>query len=223
MKGQVSNMGSKSAKAAKGQKKAFYHAVKRLFDIAVSLPALIITLPIIILLAAAVRIESKGSPIYVHGRVGKNGKPFKMFKLRSMYLSDKSLEELLTPEMLEYYKREYKLPDDPRITKVGRFIRKTSLDELPQLVNILLGHMSIVGPRPLVEEELENYGDKRAELLSVRPGLTGYWQAYARNNVSYQNGERQQMELFYVRNRSFAFDLKIIFKTVEAVIRKNGC
>jgi len=203
--------------------RGFYHAVKRLFDIAVSLPALIIALPIIILLAAAVRIESKGSPIYVHERIGKNGKPFKMLKLRSMYLSDKSLEELLSPEMLEYYKREYKLPDDPRITKVGKFIRKTSIDELPQLINILLGHMSIVGPRPLVEDELDNYGENRAELLSVKPGLTGYWQAYARNNVSYQNGERQQMELFYVRNRSFAFDLKIIFKTVEAVIRKNGC
>ena len=147
-----------------------------------------------------------------------------------------NLEKMLTPEQLEIYKKEYKLDDDPRLigykkegdgTKCfGAKIRSTSIDELPQILfNIcILGNMSVVGPRPILEDELhENYSpEEQKMLLSAKPGLTGYWQAYARNNVGYENHERQDMELYYVKNQSIWLDIKIIFKTVEAVICKRG-
>ena len=132
------------------------------------------------------------------------------------------LENMLTPEQLEIFKTEFKIEDDPRITKIGNFLRETSLDELPQLLNILKGDLSIVGPRPVVEDELENYGEDVNKLLSVKPGLTGYWQAYARNDVIYATGERQKMELYYVDNSSLWFDIKIFFKTFVAVFKKTG-
>ena len=146
------------------------------------------------------------------------------------------LEDMLTPEQLEEYKKEYKLKDDPRLIGYkkpgdskkcfGGKIRRLSLDELPQIfVNILIkGDMSIVGPRPILEDELkENYSpDEQKFFLSVKPGLTGYWQAYVRNNGTYETGERQKMELYYVEKRSFLFDLRIIFKTIGTVLSKDG-
>ena len=132
------------------------------------------------------------------------------------------LKKLLTPEQLEQYQREFKIDNDPRITKVGEFIRKTSLDELPQLFNILKGDISIVGPRPIVEEETKIYGKDIVKFLSVVPGLTGYWQAYARNNATYESGERQEMEMYYVDNRSLWLDIKIFFKTFSSVLKKEG-
>lgn len=147
-----------------------------------------------------------------------------------------NLEKMLTPEQLEEYHKEYKLKDDPRLIGYkktgdglkcfGAVIRRLSLDELPQiLINILLlGNLSVVGPRPILEDEMnENYTEIQQTILTtVKPGLTGYWQAYARNNVGYENGERQKMELYYIENRSFLLDMKIILKTVEAVFRKSG-
>jgi lipopolysaccharide/colanic/teichoic acid biosynthesis glycosyltransferase len=129
---------------------------------------------------------------------------------------------MLTPEELAEYRKNYKLDRDPRITKMGRFLRKTSLDELPQLLNIVGGSLSLVGPRPVLQEETELYGKDRDLLLSCKPGLTGLWQVQGRSNVSYEDGQRQAMELKYVRERSLWLDIKILFMTVGAVVRMDG-
>ena len=121
---------------------------------------------------------------------------------------------MLTPEQLEQYKREYKIDNDPRITKVGRFLRKTSLDELPNIFSIFIGDISVIGPRPLMREELEEkYGEDAEKLVSVKPGITGWWSANGRSNVTYESGERQKLELYYVDHCSFWMDTKILFKT----------
>ena len=145
-----------------------------------------------------------------------------MYKFRSMKVNADKLEDTLTSEELEEYRTEYKIRNDQRVTRVGRFIRKYSIDELPQLFNILKGELSFIGPRPVLDEETRLYGDKRELLLSVRPGLTGYWQAYGRNNVTYESGERQAMELYYIENFSWWFNVKIFFRTIKAVITAEG-
>lgn len=161
--------------------------------------------------------------IYGQIRIGKNGKPFKMWKFRSMYKNSDRMIDQLTPEQKKQYYTEFKIDNDPRITKVGNIIRKTSLDELPQLFNVLFNDMSLIGPRPLIESEIQmNYADTYQELLSVKPGVTGYWQAYARNNATYQSGERQEMELYYVQHASVWLDIKILFKTVITVLKREG-
>lgn len=214
----------------------WYLAGKRCFDLVSSLMASALLLIPMAAIAAVVMIKDFGDPFYIQERVGKDGKPLKVFKFRSMKRNADHLEEMLTPEQLEEYHKEYKLSDDPRLlgyrkpgdskTCFGAMIRRTSIDELPQILfNILLrGDMSVVGPRPILQEELEeNYSpEEQALLLSAKPGLTGYWQAYARNNATYATGERQAMELYYVRNRSFALDIKIILHTVVSVLRKDG-
>ena len=139
-----------------------------------------------------------------------------------MKMNVKNLEKLLTPEQLEQYRTEFKIDNDPRITKIGNVLRKLSLDELPQLFNILKGDISIVGPRPIVEKETQIYGDDVEKLLSVKPGLTGYWQAYARNNATYESKEKKKMKMYYVEHNSLWLDIKILFKTVISVIKKEG-
>ncbi len=217
-------------------KKPVYDLFKRIFDIVSSLAATVLLIIPFAVIAVMIVIKDGWSPIYKHKRVGKNGKMIDVYKFRSMKKNADNLEEMLTTEQLAEYKKEYKIVDDPRLIgyeKVGDGIkcfgaklRRLSLDELPQIVvNILvLGNMSVVGPRPILESELaENYtAEEQKLLLSVKPGLTGYWQAYERNNVGYENGKRQRMELFYACNRSFLFDMKIIIKTVFAVLKKNG-
>lgn len=210
--------------------------VKRGFDIVASLIASIILLPVLLLLCLFVALKDFGNPFYLHHRVGQYGRDFFMLKLRSMKVGADNLDQMLSEAELEAYYREYKLDDDPRLigwekpgdcrSCFGSLIRRWSLDELPQIFwNVLIkGDMSLVGPRPILREELEkNYTpEEQILLLSVKPGLTGYWQAYARNNVAYENGERQRMELYYVRNQSIWLDLKILFATVGAVLKKNG-
>lgn len=221
-----------------GQKQVgvLYLVVKRCFDFLSSLAVSIILLIPLAVLALLVVIKDFGNPFYVQKRVGQNGKELLVAKLRSMKKGADQLENMLTAEELEEYRREYKLSDDPRLIGYknpgdsskcfGGFIRKASLDELPQIVwNICIkGNMSVVGPRPILQDELEeNYThEQQAMLLSAKPGLTGYWQAYARNNASYETGERQQMELYYVQNQSLWLDIKILFATVGAVLRKRG-
>lgn len=200
----------------------FYYFIKRLFDLVTSFIALILLSPVFLIIAIAIKLDDGGKVFYFHQRVGLNGKPVKIFKYRSMMENADKIENILSPEQLEEYFREYKIDNDPRITKVGNFLRKSSLDELPQLLNILIGQLSVVGPRPVVQDELEHYGDDVNKLLSVKPGLTGYWQAYARNNVTYESGERQRMELYYVDNQSMWFDIKIFFKTFVSVIKRDG-
>lgn len=204
------------------KKKHIYHFIKRLTDIAGSLVGIILLSPIFLLLLFLVKREDGGNIFYGHIRVGYHGKKIKVYKFRSMKMNVKNLEKLLTPEQLEQYRTEFKIDNDPRITKIGNVLRKLSLDELPQLFNILKGDISIVGPRPIVEKETQIYGDDVEKLLSVKPGLTGYWQAYARNNATYESGERQKMEMYYVEHNSLWLDIKILFKTVISVIKKEG-
>lgn len=197
-----------------------YQVCKRAFDIISSLIVLILTSPILIFVAIAIRLESKGSIIFGHMRIGKDGIPFKVYKFRSMYENATEIFEGFTEEQKKEYYKNFKLDNDPRITKVGNFIRKTSLDELPQLINIIKGDMSVVGPRPIVEKEIEKYGTYFKKVFSVQVGLTGYWQANGRSNTTYD--ERVEMDVYYVDNRSFWLDMKIIFKTVFSVIKKKG-
>ncbi len=203
-------------------KKPFYECIKRIFDLMVSLVAVIVLSPILLVIALAIRLEDRGPILYRAQRVGRGGKPITVYKFRSMRMNADRLEDMLTPEELEEYKKNFKLEHDPRITKVGAFLRKTSLDELPQLFNILSGTLSLVGPRPVLQEETELYGDKRNLLLSCKPGLTGLWQVSGRSNVTYENGRRQALELQYVSQRSLWLDIKILFWTVGAVVRMDG-
>lgn len=213
-----------------------YRIIKRIFDFVSALICSLILLVPMLIIAAVISIKDFGNPFYKQKRVGKNGKILYIHKFRSMKKGADNLEKMLTQEQLESYKKEYKLDDDPRLigykktgdgTKCfGAKIRSMSIDELPQILfNIcILGNMSVIGPRPILESELsENYTPAEQKvLLSVKPGLTGYWQAYARNDAGYEHRKRQEMELYYVRNQSIWLDVKILFKTVEAVLRKTG-
>ena len=222
--------------AAEVRSKPAYEFFKRSFDIVVTALASIVLLIPVLIIALIIVIKDPGNPFYIQTRVGKNHKPIKILKLRSMKMGADRLEDMLTPEQFEEYKREYKLRDDPRLIGwkkpgdgsrcFGARIRQLSLDEVVQIpYNILIKNdLRLVGPRPILEDELEeNYTPEQQEiLLSVKPGLTGYWQAYARNNATYEDGKRQRMELYYVQNRSLWLDIKIIFATVAAVLRKSG-
>ena len=201
-----------------------YVAIKRIFDIVASLALLIVAFIPMVIIALLITVDDGGNPIYKHRRVGKNGKYVDIYKFRSMVQNAGDIEKLLTPEQLEQYQKEFKVDNDPRITRIGNFIRKTSIDELPQIFNILKGELSVVGPRPLLEKELkENYSDiEIAKFLSVTPGLTGYWQAYARNNATYETGQRQKMEMYYIDHQGILMDIKILFKTVLTVLKRSG-
>lgn len=201
-----------------------YLFLKRTTDMILSLAGIVVLSPVFLIITILVISDDGGYPFYTQERVGKDGKRIRIYKFRSMRMDAGNLEELLTPEQLEHYKKEFKIDNDPRITSIGNFIRKTSLDELPQLLNILFGQLSIVGPRPILEPELfENYSEAEiAKLLSVRPGLTGYWQAYARNNATYESGERQRMEMHYIDNASVGMDIRIFFKTFSTVLNREG-
>jgi lipopolysaccharide/colanic/teichoic acid biosynthesis glycosyltransferase len=202
--------------------KPFYDFLKRGFDILASFFALALLSPVFLAVALLVRAEDGQAVFYRQTRLKRGGVPFYIFKFRSMKPNADRLEDILTPEQLKEYKQYYWLADDPRLTRIGKKIRKASLDELPQLVNILRGDLSVVGPRPILQEELAQYGEYQAMLLKVKPGLTGYWQAYARCNVSYVNFQRQKMDLYYVTHRSLWLDCKIILRTVLSVLKHSG-
>lgn len=213
-----------------------YFFIKRVTDVLVALPATLLLWPVLIILCCWIMIADRGNPFYIQMRVGENGKELPVVKLRSMKRGADDLENTLNAEQLKVYRQEYKLDNDPRLIGwneqaangrcFGAFIRQLSLDELPQLFwNVLIkGNMALVGPRPILREELEKHYTKEEQevFLSVKPGLTGYWQAYARNNATYETGERQRMELYYVQNQSIWMDIKIMFATVGAVLARNG-
>ena len=205
-----------------------YENAKRAFDFISSLLVSVLLIVPCVIIALVIMITDPGNPFFVQERIGRGGKIIKMVKFRSMVKNADKLEDILTPEQYEQYMKEFKLDDDPRLLphNVGKYIRKFSIDELPQIIfNICIkGNMSVVGPRPILKEELEmNYTPEQQRLLtSVKPGLTGYWQAYARNNIGYEEGGRQKMELFYVENRSAWLDIKIIFQTIKAVLTQSG-
>lgn len=200
--------------------KPIYDFVKRVFDIVWSLIGLIVLSPVFIILFILVKTTSEGPVFFAHKRVGKGGKTIKIYKFRSMVTNAEELIKQFTPEQKAEYEKNFKLENDPRITKVGNFMRKTSLDELPQLINILKGDISIVGPRPVMDVETKIYGNYRNMLLSVKPGLTGFWAANGRSHTTYTR--RRAMEIFYVKNRSVLLDLKIIFKTFISVFKREG-
>ena len=206
-------------------RKVLYKVVKRLIDILGGLVGCVLLVPITVAVYIARKVlkEDDGPMFYEHLRYGKDGKKFRIYKFRSMCIdADKKLKEYLeqNEEAKIEFEENHKLKDDPRITRLGRFLRKTSIDELPQFVNVLKGDMSLIGPRPIVDGEIEKYGENKDKFLSVRPGLTGYWAANGRSDITYE--ERMKMELYYVDNISFKLDIQIFFKTIISVIKKEG-
>ena len=200
--------------------KKVYIKIKRVIDVILASVALILLSPLFAIIAIAIKIDSKGPVFFAHKRIGKNGKIIKLYKFRSMVINAEELIKSFTPEQMKEYKENYKLTNDPRITKVGKFLRKTSLDELPQLINIINGDLSIIGPRPVIADELEKYGTNKDKFLSVTPGLTGYWAANGRSNTTYE--QRMEMELYYIDNLSLKMDIKVFFKTILSVVKKEG-
>lgn len=208
----------KSNKALK--EKPVYDFFKRLFDIVLSVVAIILLSPILLILFIIVKATSKGPAIYKHKRVGKDGKTIYIYKFRSMVVDADKMIHNFTPEQKAEFEKNFKLENDPRVTKIGKFLRKTSLDELPQLFNILKGDIAFIGPRPVTQAETELYGSNRELLLSIRPGLTGFWASGGRSDTSYKR--RRAMEIYYVKNRSFGFDIKIFFRTIITVFKGEG-
>jgi lipopolysaccharide/colanic/teichoic acid biosynthesis glycosyltransferase len=193
--------------------------LKRAGDVFFALTVLMIGFPLLVLIALVVKFTSKGSIFYSQRRIGRGYKGFGCLKFRTMRKgADQILRDILErdPLLRDEYQRDFKLKNDPRITPIGRFLRRTSLDELPQLLNILKGQMSVVGPRPIVWDELERYGRQMDVVLSVRPGLTGLWQVSGRNNLPYET--RVKLDLYYVRHRTFWLDLRIILRTIGVVL-----
>lgn len=200
---------------------ALYNIAKRALDIIASTLGLIILSPILLVVAILIKLESKGPAIFSQKRIGLNKKEFKMYKFRSMVQNAEELKEKLAKEN-EMSGPMFKMKNDPRVTKVGRFIRKTSIDELPQLINVLKGEMSLVGPRPSLPKEVSKFEPWMLKRLSVKPGLTCYWQVSGRNNIDFENW--MKLDLQYVNDRSFWLDLKLIFKTARVLFGdKNAC
>ena len=196
-----------------------YHSMKRLFDIVAATCGIVILSPLMIIIAVLIKSEDHGPIFYKQVRVGKNGKTFKMYKFRSMFVNaDKMLDKL--KEQNDVDGPMFKMKDDPRVTKIGHFIRKHSLDELPQFLNVLKGDMSLVGPRPPLPSEVAEYSEYDKQRLYVTPGCTGLWQSTERNEVGFN--EMVQLDIEYIQKASFSFDLWILWKTVEIVIKPNG-
>ncbi|MDI6603810.1 MAG: sugar transferase [Thermoanaerobacteraceae bacterium] len=197
--------------------------VKRLLDFTLSFLALIILSPLFIIIALLIKITSPGPVFFKHRRLGLNGKVIEIYKFRSMVINAQDvLNRLLAenPELRKEYEATYKLKNDPRITRVGKFLRKTSLDELPQLINVLKGDLSLVGPRPIILKEINKYGEYGKYLLRVPPGVTGLWQISGRNDIDYN--ERIEIDMQYISNWNIWLDLNILIKTIPAVLKKDG-
>jgi lipopolysaccharide/colanic/teichoic acid biosynthesis glycosyltransferase len=193
--------------------------VKRAGDILFSLTVLTLGSPVLLTLALLVKVTSRGPVFYVQQRVGRDYRSFGCIKFRTMRRdADRLLSKLLaeSPDLDEEFRNDFKLKNDPRITRLGKFLRRSSLDELPQFLNVLRGEMSVVGPRPIVKKELERYGNRMDEVLAVRPGLTGLWQVSGRNNLSYP--ERVRLDVRYARRRTLLMDLRIILRTIGVML-----
>lgn len=197
-----------------------YLFIKRFFDIVASFFALILLLPLFLVVAILIKLEeSRGPVFYSQIRVGRNGKKFRMYKFRSMCIdADQKLKDLLSKNEVEG--AMFKMKDDPRITKIGKWIRKTSVDELPQLWNVLLGDMSLVGPRPPLPREVAKYTDYDKQRLYVKPGCTGLWQVSGRNDVGFH--EMVNLDITYIKTRNLWTDIKIMFRTILIMIHPNG-
>jgi Undecaprenyl-phosphate galactose phosphotransferase WbaP len=196
---------------------------KRIFDLVLCILFLPLTLPVLLILMVLIKLDSRGPTIFKSERIGKDGKKFQIYKLRTMCLNaNERLKELLkeNEDLRTEWVMDHKLKNDPRITRVGKVIRALSLDELPQVFNVLKGEMSFVGPRPIVEDEVPKYGKQFNDYKNVRPGITGLWQTNGRNDISYD--ERVKMDKEYVNYNHFTMDLKILLKTIPAALSKKG-
>ncbi len=203
---------------------ALYRVIKRIFDIVFSLIVCAILLIPMAIVCVVISIDSPGNPFFRQERIGKNGRVIRIFKLRTMVADAHSHpERYMTPEQHAIWRREQKLDNDPRITGVGRFLRHTSLDEVPQFLNVLKGDLSVIGPRPITLKETYEFGNARDEFLSCKPGITGWWQVTDRNDSTWENGQRQLCELYYVRHASLALDARIFAKTFSVMfVDKSG-
>ena len=202
----------------KKNKLEIYKIIKKIFDLLFSIIFLIFCLPVFIIISILIKFNSRGPIFFSQKRIGKNNITFKCLKFRTMHPEAKDiLENLLTKNFLlrKEFEETHKIKNDPRITAIGKFLRKTSLDELPQFINVLRGDMSIVGPRPIVKEERPKYGKYLKKVLSVKPGITGLWQVSGRNNLTYKN--RVLLDLNYVRNSNFIMDLRILIRTFGVI------
>lgn len=194
------------------KKKPVYDFLKRFGDILISLVALTCGLPIFIIIAIVIMLDDFGNPFFMQERIGKDGKAFQMFKFRTMFMNADEMKVDLMEEN-EYDSVHFKMSNDPRITRVGKFLRKTSLDELPQILNVLLGNMTIIGPRPFVRSEQDQLPSDR---LLVKPGLSCYWQIT--DTVKMSNEDQLELDYKYIRNRSIGTDIKIIFATIKMIL-----
>ena len=195
-----------------------YHLVKRLFDIVFSVIVIALLCVPVAALCLCIMIDSPGRPFFKQERIGQYGKKIYIWKLRTMETDAHCHpEKYLTNDQLAQWEREQKVDDDPRVTRVGRFLRRMSLDELPQFINVLTGELSVIGPRPVTLEETYEFGNARDEFLSCKPGITGWWQVTERNEATWANGERQMLELFYVRHASFGLDARVFVRTFKAM------
>lgn len=197
--------------------------VKRTYDLVISGMALIVLAPIMLFICLLIKIDSKGPAILVQERIGENGKIFKMYKYRSMVVgADKLLDKYLkeNEEARKEYKKYKKLQNDPRVTKIGKIIRKTSIDELPQLINVFVGNMSLVGPRPYLPREKEDMKNLYNDIVKSKPGITGIWQVSGRNDISFD--KRLEMDYTYNSDKSTMYDIKILLKTFKKVLEKEG-
>ena len=199
--------------------KSLYFFIKRIFDIICALIGMVFLIPVTFIVKICYILTGDFTSIfYAHDRIGKDGKIFKLYKFRSMVPNaDKILEEMLKdPEIEKEYKKNMKLDKDPRITKVGRIIRKTSIDEMPQFINVLIGNMSMIGNRPYLPREKKDMGKYYASIVSAKPGITGYWQTTGRNDIDFKS--RLKLEQYYSEHMSLSFDIKIFFKTFKVVL-----
>lgn len=199
-----------------------YRFVKRAFDIAFSAAVIVVGLVPCVLLSVVITADTKGSPIYTQERVGRLGKSFRIYKFRSMVVDADNVQKYLTSDQLVQWERERKVDGDPRITRLGRILRKTSLDELPQFLNVLAGQMSLIGPRAITLDELAHYGADAPLLLSVPQGVTGAWQVGPRNDATFENGDRQRAELDYAESACWRSDVLIFAKTFLTMFKKRS-
>ena len=203
----------------------FFFVAKRLVDVLGSALGLVVLAPVLLLIAFLVRLDSRGS-VFHRRRVlaqqeyaGGTLRVFDAFKFRTMIPNADALLHS-DPDLMREYRKEFKLKNDPRVTRLGDFLRRSSLDELPQLLNVLRGQMTLVGPRMIVPAELENYGPDAAKLLSVKPGITGLWQVSGRTNITYR--ERVRLDMWYIEHRSLRLDLEILLRTIGCVVQRRG-
>ena len=218
----ITNLNLDIKEPIKKMNKIIYLIFKRTFDFIAALMALILLSPIFIIVAILIKREDKGHVFLAQERIGKNGENFKLYKFRSMVENaDEILMELLKdPKIEKEYKKNMKLKNDPRITKIGKILRKTSLDELPQLINVLKGEMSLIGNRPYLPREKKDMGSYYEDIIKTKPGITGYWQVNGRSKLSFK--ERLKLESYYSNNATLSLDIKIFFLTFYVVLTGKG-